>query len=106
MAKRMAENKNLKLIKNTIKTILIILSITILSISILFSVSFIKNKGNMKKTVSGMITSVTGEEVDIIYALILGISEDIESELTDTIIIAAYNPYIQQKPEPVKESMI
>ena len=96
MAKRMAENKNLKLIKNTIKTILIILSITILSISILFSVSFIKNKGNMKKTVSGMITSVTGEEVDIIYALILGISEDIESELTDTIIIAAYNPYIQQ----------
>lgn len=96
MAKRAAENKNLKLIKNIIKTILIILSIIILSITILFSVSFIKNKGNIKKTVSGMITSVTGEEVDTIYALILGISEDIETELTDTIIIAAYNPYTQQ----------
>lgn len=96
MAKRVKENKNLKLIKNAIKIILIILSIIILVISILFSVFFIKNKGNMKKTFSGMITSVTGERVDSIHALILGISEDIESELTDTIIIAAYNPYTQQ----------
>lgn len=96
MAKRMAQNNNSKLIKKTIKTILIILIILLLLITIIFGINFIKNKGNVKKTFSGMITSVTGEEVDIIYALILGISEDIETELTDTIILAAYNPYTQQ----------
>ena len=96
MAKRMAQNSNSKLIKKIIKTILIMFIILILLITIIFGIYLIKNKGNVKKTFSGMITSVTGEEVDIIYALILGISEDIETELTDTIIVAAYNPYTQQ----------
>ena len=96
MAKRMAQNSNSKLINKMIKTILIILIILILLIALIFGMYLIKNKGNVKKTFSGMITSVTGEKVDIIYALILGISEDIETELTDTIIVAAYNPYTQQ----------
>ena len=50
----------------------------------------------MQRTVSDMISSVTGEEVEIINALILGISEDIDTELTDTIILVSYNPYTQK----------
>lgn len=96
MAKRMKKTNNSKFINKTIKAILIMLIIIILLLTLLFSTYFIKNKGNMQKTFSGMITSMTGEEVDIIYALILGISEDVETELTDTIIVAAYNPYTQQ----------
>ena len=59
-------------------------------------INLAKNKWNMQKTVSGMISSVTGEEVNTIHALILGISEDIDTELTDTIILASYNPYTQK----------
>ena len=82
-----SKKKNKKLKWYILIILAIILIITIINLGI--------NIWNMKKTVSGMISTVTGEEVDTIYALILGISEDIDTELTDTIILAAYNPYTQ-----------
>lgn len=91
MSKRYIKTEKKKIKKGLI----IFLIIIVILISIII-INLAINKWNMQKTISNMITSATGEKVDTIYALILGISEDIETELTDTIIIAAYNPYTQQ----------
>ena len=98
MAKRFTEecNKKIKKINKKNKKVWLIILI-ILFIMLMFGIiNLARNKWDMQKTVSGMISSVTGEEVDTIYALILGISEDIDTELTDTIILVSYNPYTQK----------
>ena len=94
MAKRFAKDK--KKTRNKAKKIILLILIIFIFLFILGLISLSKNKWNMQKTVSEMISSVTGEEVETIYALILGVSEDIEVELTDTIILASYNPYTQK----------
>ena len=99
MAKRFTEECRKSIKKNKKKKnkkiwliILIILFIMIL----IGIINLARNKWNMTKTVSDVITSVTGEKVETIYALILGVSEDIDVELTDTIILASYNPETQK----------
>ena len=98
MAKRFTDecNKKIKKSKEKNKKIWLIILIVLIIMILIGIVNLAKNKWNMQKAVSGMISSVTGEEVDTIYALILGISEDIDTELTDTIILASYNPYTQK----------
>ena len=102
MAKRFTEECNKKINKSKKKNrkvwliIFIILLILMISVLLFGIIKLIINKGNMQKTVSDVITSVTGEKVETIYALILGVSEDIDVELTDTIILAAYNPDTQK----------
>lgn len=78
------------------KKVCFVILIILFILLILGIINLAINKWNMQKTLSRMISTVTGEEVDIIYALILGVSEDIDVELTDTIILAAYNPYTQK----------
>ena len=96
MAKRFAQESNKRINKKRIKKNGLIILIVLIIILILGVINLAKNKWNMQRTVSEMISSVTGEEVEIINALILGISEDIDTELTDTIILVSYNPYTQK----------
>ena len=96
MAKRFAQESNKRINKKKNKKNGLIILIVLIIILILGVINLAKNKWNMQRTVSEMISSVTGEEVEIINALILGISEDIDTELTDTIILVSYNPYTQK----------
>ena len=96
MAKRFAQESNKRINKKRNKKNGLIILIVLIIILILGVINLAKNKWNMQRTVSDMISSVTGEEVEIINALILGISEDIDTELTDTIILVSYNPYTQK----------
>lgn len=91
-----SKNKILKTLIKILTIFLIIILTVLIAITIFFMANVLNNNGNVKKTVSGMIASISGEKVETIYALILGISEDIETELTDTIMLCAYNPDTQK----------
>ena len=77
--------------------------LTIIAIILLFAIGFIgystyKNGWGMK----GLLQTAMGQDekklanLDPFTVLILGLSEDIESELTDTIMVASYNPKTQK----------
>ena len=79
---------------------LIIATITLLMVIIIgsFTTKLVKNGLNLR----GMLmTSIGQEEQDIenlepLYCLVMGISEDISTELTDTIMLCAYFPQEQK----------
>lgn len=51
--------------------------------------------GNIKGAIIHMVKDVVGDQ-DPIFVLIMGVSEDISVELTDTIMLAGYNPDTNQ----------
>lgn len=51
--------------------------------------------GNIKGAIIHMVKDVVGDQ-DPIFVLIMGVSEDISAELTDTIMLAGYNPDTNQ----------
>ena len=67
----------------------------ILLIGIVFGTYIYKAGGNVKDAVLNVATDIVGEQ-EPIFVLILGISEDISVELTDTIMLAGYNPSTQK----------
>ena len=79
---------------------LIIATITLIMVIIIgsFTTKLVKNGLNLR----GMLmTSIGQEEQDIenlepLYCLVMGISEDISTELTDTIMLCAYFPQEQK----------
>ena len=79
------------------KVLLVILLILILLIG-LFAYKTYKNGGGL----SGMLATVVGHDENTkkdlkeIKVLILGVSTDLDSELTDTIMVASYNPNTQK----------
>ena len=77
--------------------------LTIIAIILLFAIGFIgystyKNGWGMK----GLLQTAMGQDekklanLDPFTVLILGVSEDIETALTDTIMVASYNPKTQK----------
>ena len=76
-----------------LKTILLLILLLIL-VGIIFYIKTQENGGGIK----GALITALGlsleeiESLDTINVLILGISEDIDSKLTDTIILCSYNP--------------
>ena len=52
-----------------------------------------KAGGDVKTAVLSMASDIVGEQ-DPIFILLLGVSEDIRTPLTDTIILCGYNPSI------------
>lgn len=93
------KNKHAKKRKNKIgKKILIFILILILLGIGWFTYRTIKNGGGL----SGMLATVVGHDENTkkdlkeIKVLLLGISTDTEAELTDTIIVASYNPNTQK----------
>ena len=92
------KNKKTKKKHRVLKTLLAILLIIALLIAGFVLYSGYKNGWGVK----GMIQTAMGQDetklqdLDPFTVLILGVSEDISSELTDTIIVASYNPKTQK----------
>lgn len=79
-----------------IKRLLLFLIILIVIFAgIVCGVAFAKYDGNIKLAMVNIISYFT-KDVDTKYVLILGVSEDIDTELTDTMLLAGYNPNSQK----------
>ena len=80
-------------------TIAVIATILIISLGIAVGRYIYKAEGDVKKGLlnlaSDMAVNIVGND-EPIFVLVLGISEDITSKLTDTIILGGYNPETQK----------
>lgn len=85
-----------------IKKILKFFGIFILYVLVFFIAFFVvrvaQADGDVKAATMGVLHDVADQITDAepIYVLILGISTDIDKELTDTIMVAGYNPDTQE----------
>jgi len=64
-------------------------------LGVIFGVYVYKANGNLAEAVLNVATDVLGDQ-DPIFVLVLGVSEDITTKLTDTIILCGYNPDSQK----------
>ena len=69
-------------------TVLVAILIVIVSI---FGSYMYKSGGSVTEAIKSMVKDVVGDQ-DPIFVLVLGVSEDISAELTDTIMLVGYNP--------------
>ena len=94
--KKYRENKKRKG-KKGLKILLIIMLLLLIGIG-WFTYKTIRNGGGL----SGMLATVVGHDENTkkdlkeIKVLVLGVSTDLDSELTDTIMVASYNPNTQK----------
>lgn len=88
------DNKKTKKKHRILKVLLIIIVIFLILGMAIFSAYLIKSKGNIKEAALGIVTDFVGEQ-EPIFVLLLGVSEDISTALTDTIMLAGYNPQTQ-----------
>ena len=93
------ENKKTHpILKGILKFFLILIILVVLFIGGFIGYSTFKNgwgiKGIIKTAVGSEVK--TPEELGEFRTLILGVSEDISTPLTDTIMIASYNPSTQK----------
>ena len=74
--------------------ILFIILLIIIFFGINFGIKVYENGGGLQGFLSTILgqSPETLEDLDTIYVLVMGISEDLNSKLTDTIILCAYNP--------------
>ena len=84
--------KIFKLIK---KLFLFLIIIIVVLAGVVCGIAFAKYDGNIKKTLVNLASHFTAK-VETRYVLIMGVSEDISAELTDTIILSGYNPETQK----------
>lgn len=80
-------------------TIAIVVAVIIVLVGIAFGRYVYKAEGDVKKAVLNMASDVAVNIVgndEPIFVLVLGISEDITSKLTDTIMLGGYNPESQK----------
>lgn len=91
------KNKKLKKKKKTFRFgrfIGFLILIIIFVYGITLGVKVYKNGGGLQGFLSAILghDEETLQNLDTIYVLAMGISEDLDSKLTDTIILCAYNP--------------
>ena len=96
-SKKKEKKKKHKILRGIIKTILIILLIIVLFVAGFVGYSTYKNGWG----VQGLLQTAVGSETELedleeFKILILGVSEDISAALTDTIMVASYNPQTQK----------
>ena len=97
-AKNRRKTKEKKKMKKGKKIVLIVLLILILIGGGVFAYRTYKNGGGL----SGMLATIVGHDENTkknlkeIKVLILGISTDLDSQLTDTIMVASYDPNTQK----------
>lgn len=98
MNKKVEKNKKIKKKHRALKVLLIMLLMIVLFIGGFIGYSTYKNGWGLK----GMIQTAVGQDekklqnLEPFTVLIMGVSEDISSKLTDTIIVASYNPKNQK----------
>lgn len=90
--------KNKRKKKKTWKKVLLVILLILILLIGLFAYKTYKNGGGL----SGILATVVGHNENTkknlkeIKVLILGVSTDLDSELTDTIMVASYNPNTQK----------
>lgn len=96
--RRDKKSKEKKKKKKFGKFLLIVIVILITCLGGYLGYSISKNGGGLQ----GVLATVLGqdmedlENLDTIHILVLGISEDLDSRLTDTIMVCSYNPKTQR----------
>ena len=94
------KNGKKKISKKKIGIIIgIILAVIIVLVGISFGKYVYQAEGNVKEAVKNLASDVAINIVgndEPIFVLVLGISEDITSKLTDTIMVGGYNPETQK----------
>ena len=88
------DKKGKKRLKKRYKFLIFLLALLVI-LAIVFTRYVVKSGGDVKTAVLSMASDIVGEQ-DPIFVLILGVSEDIRTPLTDTIILAGYNPKTQK----------
>lgn len=84
--------------KSAFKSILTLLVFIAIVSGIMFGVQVYQNGGGLQ----GVLLTVLGsnkknlEDLDTVYILVMGVSTDLERDLTDTIILCGYNPKTNQ----------
>ena len=83
--------------KNGFKIFFIILVIISIVAGIKLGIGIYENGGGLE----GFLVTTFGrgkklEDLDTIYVLLMGVSTDLDSELTDTIMLCGYNPKTDQ----------
>ncbi len=81
--------------KKKITVVSSIILVLFLILGIVFGTYIYRANGNLAEAVINVATDVLGND-EPIFVLVLGVSEDIKVELTDTIILAGYNPKTQK----------
>lgn len=91
------KNKKVKKKNKVLRTFIIIILLIAIGVGLFVGYSAYKNGWGLK----GIVQTAMGHDekkladLDPFTVLILGVSEDIKSKLTDTIIVASYNPKTQ-----------
>ncbi|MBR2744526.1 MAG: LCP family protein [Clostridia bacterium] len=80
-----------KKMSRPLKIFLIILTAIIVTVAAIFGRYLFKSGGSVSEAFKSMVKDVVGDQ-DPIFVLVLGVSEDISVELTDTIMLIGYNP--------------
>lgn len=97
MEKKKSKKESKQKKKHPIRNFFILLFIIIIIVGILFYKKVQENGGGIE----GVLCTILGQSVEDlenlepIEVLLLGISEDLDSKLTDTIIVGTYNPQEQ-----------
>ena len=96
-AKKNNKPKKHKVLRGILRFLLIILILLVLFVGGFVGYSALKNGWGWKGLVKTAVGSseVPVEELEEYRVLILGVSKDISVELTDTIMVASYNPKTQ-----------
>lgn len=71
-----------------------IIGVILIILAIIMGVYIYKADGNIKKAAINMVADAVGDETPV-TALVMGVSEGIDTPLTDTIILVGYNPKTQ-----------
>ena len=77
------------------KIILMFVILIVLIFAIIYGISYAFYNGNVKLCLVNIISKFT-IETKTKYILVMGVSEDISTELTDTMMIIGYNPDSQK----------
>ncbi|MBP3707270.1 MAG: LCP family protein [Clostridia bacterium] len=89
--KKKREPTKKKKMNKVLKTILIILIVALITCCTIFGTYVYRAGGNFSEAFKSLVKDVVGDQ-DPIFVLVLGVSEDISAELTDTIMLVGYNP--------------
>lgn len=96
--RRDKKNKEKKKKKSIGKVVIVIIVFIIIALGAYLGYSIHKNGGGLQ----GLLATLLGqdaeklEDLDPINVLLLGVSEDLDSKLTDTIMVCSYNPKTQR----------
>lgn len=95
MTNKNSNELKLRKLRKLFKIILILFIMCLIFSTAVFSAYIFGSKGNLAEATINLATDIIGKQ-ETIFCLILGISEDINTNLTDTIILAGYNPNSQK----------